>query len=179
MKIDAEAERISLAIEDGSLATDKIAGARSLVEIWCQLDKLETFVEARLRLALHHLGEPPQYVDDEVPRWVEEKMESITIFRPHMGHAVDCAGEIMLAFLKLHPEAMAEVELMEPDTIVIRWDDVRGLRFMVSQPTLRWPAVNARAYFHPDPLEAPLACLYARVAHQLLELPYEKVEKNL
>jgi len=177
MKIVEEVERISLAIEDGSLAADKAAGARSLAEVWCALDKLETFAEARLRLLLHHLPEPA--LAEDAPAWLEEGMNSVFIFRPHMAAAVDSAGRLALAFLHMHPGAVAEVDIADPLTIALRWDDARGLRFMVSRPTLSWPGVNARAYFRPDPYEAPLECRYARIAHQLLELPYEKVAVEL
>ena len=100
---------------------------------------------------------------------------AVFLARPKLApEPLGCAGQLVCAFLALHPEAIAELEPTDGDCIVIRWNDARDLRFIVSRPTLRWPAVNARAYFRPDPYEAALECRYARLASELLELPYEK-----
>jgi hypothetical protein len=183
MDIEHEVERISLAIEDaidldnGNPVTKaEIDGARNLAEVWSKLDKLEAFAEARLRLVLRHLPEPA--IAQEVPSWLEEGIHAVFDVRPHLAAVVDSAGRLALAFLHKHPSAIATVDLADPMTIALRWNDTRGLRFMVSRPTLRWPAVNARAYWHKDPYEAPLECRYARLAYQLLELPYEADDKG-
>jgi hypothetical protein len=167
------------AIADAGVPPNPIDPKR-VSEIWRKLDRLSTLAEARLRLSLHALDEP---ILADYPKWLSDSdvfFPAVSVHRRllHAGVALEPGrSAIMLtrAFAFRHPEAVAEFETTSDGSITIRWNDVRGLRFIVSRPTLRWPAVNARAYWRPNPEEAPLECRYARIAHELLELPYKKV----
>lgn len=151
------------------------ANPARLSEIWCALDKLADHAEARLRLALPTL-EAPKLAPE--PQWLTDAVDSLEPMRREVDNRTfACAILLTRAFVHVHPEATAVVEYTDDsDVLAIRWDDAAGLRFMVSRPpNLRWPAISARAYRRPDPESPRLECRYARLAHDLLAMPYEKV----
>jgi hypothetical protein len=159
-----------------STAIANHASANRLAEIWCALDKLADHAEARMRLALPTI-EMPLLAPE--PEWLARAADSLDPEGREVDHRTFASAIILArAFVRIHPEAAAVVERADGsgDVLAIRWDDAAGLRFLVSRPpNLRWPAVSARAYWRPDPESPRLECRYARLAHDLLAMPYEKV----
>lgn len=151
-------------------------GPNQLAEIWTTIDRLATHAEARMRLALPTM-EMPKLVPE--PQWLTDAVENLEPeHREVDNRTFACTILLARAFVNLHPEAAAVVEYADDsgDVLAIRWDDAAGLRFFVSRPpNLRWPAISARAYWRPDPESPRLECRYARLAHDLLAMPYEKV----
>lgn len=162
------------AIASADAEFDRALGARKLAEIWCALDRLSVLAEARMRFALYATKDLPLAA---CPTWLEEGLNSIVITRPRFRtetSVLNSTCRIAQAFLATHPDAVGDLEPSDDDCIAIRWDDADGLRFIVSRPTLRWPAVSARAYRRSARFAPALECRHARLAHQLIEMPYEK-----
>jgi hypothetical protein len=159
-----------------SAAIVKHPSANRIAEIWCAIDKLATHAEARMRLALPTI-EMPLLAPE--PEWLTRAVDNLDPEGREVDHRTfACTIILARAFVHIHPEATATVERADDtgDVLAIRWDDAAGLRFLVSRPpNLRWPAVSARAYWRPDPDSPRLECRYARLAHDLLAMPYEKV----
>lgn len=150
--------------------------AARLTEIWAAIDRLAAHAEARMRLTLPTL-EMPKLAPE--PEWLTNAVENLEPdHREVDNRTFACTILIARVFVNLHPEAAAVVEYADDsgDVLAIRWDDAAGLRFLVSRPpNLRWPAISARAYWRPDTDSPRLECRYARLVHDLLVMPYEKV----